>query len=136
MTREHSDFELQLRKNTKAVDLRRGKGQRILKEHRDALNTIVTSFLKSVPQNGTSDDYQQQYLIHDNRWKEHCRNMNHRYPWLKADATLFYTNVELVQRNMMCQKMPLRWLWTFYLKRILPFVLLGAAIYVITELFF
>lgn len=121
---------------TKGTDPRRGKAERIVQEHREALNKIVTDFLKSVPQNGTAADYQKQYNTHNTRWVNHCNNMNQRYPGLNADATLFYSNVELLQRRMMRKKMPLQWLWTFYLKRLLPFVLLGAVIYLLTEVIF
>ena len=87
--RELSDTELRVRSMTKANDPRRGKGKRILQEHRAELNSIVTAFLRSIPQNGTVDDYTEQYLVHNNRWKQHCQNMNKRYEWMNADATLF-----------------------------------------------
>ena len=131
--RELSDTELRVRSMTKANDPRRGKGKRILQEHRAELNSIVTSFLKSIPQNGTVDDYTEQYLVHNNRWKQHCQNMNKRYEWMNADATLFERNVELAQRKMLRQKRPLQWLWLFYIKRALPLFLLSAAIYIIYE---
>lgn len=133
MQKEHSDVTLRIREVTKATDGRRGKGKQVYDKHRKELNSIVTSFLKAMPKDGSVEEYTMQYQIHNNRWREHCRNMCSRYPWFVANPDQFEKSVQLMQKRILRDKAPLKFLWVFYIKPLWWVPVLSAAIYAITE---
>lgn len=133
MKREHSYTELRIRSVTKAEDRRRHRGHIIANEYRQTLDTLVSDFLKSFPKDAPASTYQHLYDTYDNRWREHCRHLKQRLPDVNVDPELFKKSVHMVGKHAMRTKRPLLWLWTYYLRPALPFVLLGAIIYTITD---
>ncbi len=134
--RELSDTELRVRSMTKATDPRRGKVKQVFSKHRKELNTIVTSFLQSIPKDGSVDAYTAQYQIHNNRWREHCRSMVSRYPWIEVNPDRFEQSVQLVQKKILRQKQPMRFLWMFYIRPLWWMPVLSAIIYLVYEYVF
>lgn len=94
------------------------------------LAETVRSFLLSVPQGCSPKVAQHKYDAHNERWRDYCEKMNHRHPWLNADAEAFANRVTLLNQHAEKKLKPLQ----YYGKRIVPALVIGALTLLLTDM--
>lgn len=106
--------------------------KRTLQKCQAKLDELLRQFMLSVPPNASQKDAEAIYNRYRYDWATYCNKMNAKHPWLKADAEAFGKNVMLLNKAAAKKLQPVKYYGTKLLL-VVPFVLLGLLIYLLTD---
>jgi hypothetical protein len=106
--------------------------KRTLDKCQKQLDQLLRQFMLSVPPRATQQEAEAIYNRYRDEWQTFCYKMNGKHKWLQADAQAFEKNVALINKHAAKKLQPAKY-YASKLLRLVPFILIGAAIYILTD---